>query len=382
MLGSGELVVNGLKGTATIALPADLAAGTHQLTAVYAGSADVTGSQTQRSYRVTPATTQGGAHGGLVDRRQGREGQGHRRDHRRAGAPVPTGSVTFTVGLQRVATVPLADGTATVTLPAAQRSSVVVAYYTGNGGYLPTVAAHTLTVTSAEPPAPVTWAASTSGSARPSSLPSGSVARGDQSADRATRQISGSSAGPSASIGEAWDCSDAQRGRPTGSEVPHPHTPADESRTVQVEPLNAAEQVWAAQHREIITGLCAGTVDTQTLGDLFDRVQAIWLQSEERDRTDPESLVHAFGVSLGDLVAQRVPGLVWGSARGDGAPELVLTHPEIDLVVFPVAAVAESWGRPPSAGWRSTSRRRRAARSRSSPWRTSRTDRLTTGAGS
>jgi hypothetical protein len=135
-----------------------------------------------------------------------------------------------------------------------------------------------------------------------------------------------------------------------GGEVPHPHTPADDSHTVQVDPLNAAEQVWAAQHREIITGLCAGTVDTQTLGDLFDRVQAIWLQSEERDRTDPESLVHAFGVSLGDLVAQRVPMLVWGSARADGAPELVLTHPEIDLVVFPVAAVAESWGTAP-VGW-------------------------------
>lgn len=133
-----------------------------------------------------------------------------------------------------------------------------------------------------------------------------------------------------------------------GSVVPHPHTPADESRSVRVEPLNAAEIVWTAQHREIITGLCAGTVDTQSLGDLFDRVQAIWLQSS--DRTDPESLVHAFGVSVGDLVAQRVPGLVWGSAHGDGAPELVLTHPEHDLVVFPLAAVAKSWGEAP-VGW-------------------------------
>ncbi|KQT02141.1 hypothetical protein ASG23_01960 [Cellulomonas sp. Leaf395] len=73
--------------------------------------------------------------------------------------------------------------------------------------------------------------------------------------------------------------------------VPHPHTPADERRSVQVEPLNAAEQVWAAQHREIITGLCAGTVDTQTLGDLFDRVQAIWLQSDERSRGVPGARV-------------------------------------------------------------------------------------------
>src|SRR3954452_11531117 len=137
--------------------------------------------------------------------------------------------------------------------------------------------------------------------------------------------------------------------RPTdGSAVPHPHAPADEARSVRIEPLNAAEIVWAAQHREIITGLCAGTVDTQSLGDLLDRVQAIWLQSQ--DRTDPESLVHAFGVSLGDLVAQRVPGLVWGSAHGDGAPEMVLTHPLHDLVVVPLTAVAVVWGEAP-LGW-------------------------------
>ena len=138
--------------------------------------------------------------------------------------------------------------------------------------------------------------------------------------------------------------------------VPHPHAPADESRSVQVEPLNAAEQVWAAQHREIITGLCAGTVDTQSLGDLFDRVQAIWLQSDERDRTDPESLVHAFGVSLGDLVAQRVPGLLWGSARGDGAPELVLTHPRASTWSCSRSRPSRKAGaRHPSAGWPSTS---------------------------
>ena len=40
---------------------------------------------------------------------------------------------------------PLADGTATVTLPAAQRSAVVLATYNGDRGYLPTVAAHALT---------------------------------------------------------------------------------------------------------------------------------------------------------------------------------------------------------------------------------------------
>ena len=51
------------------------------------------------------------------------------------GAPTPTGSVAIMVGLQRVATVPLTDGSASVTLPAAQRSGVVIATYQGSSGY-------------------------------------------------------------------------------------------------------------------------------------------------------------------------------------------------------------------------------------------------------
>jgi hypothetical protein len=133
-----------------------------------------------------------------------------------------------------------------------------------------------------------------------------------------------------------------------GLEVPHPHTPSDESRDVLVEPLNAAEVVWAAQHREIVTGLCSGSADAQAVSDLFDRVQGIWLQAQ--DRTDSTPLVNAFGIALGDLVAERVPELAWGRAQDAERSELVLTHPAHDLVIFPIASVAKNWGYAP-AGW-------------------------------
>jgi hypothetical protein len=146
VLGTGELVVTGLKGTATIALPADLAVGTHQLTAVYAGSADVTGSKSQRSYRVTPATATAKLTADSWTVPKGTKANVTVAISGKAGAPAPTGSVTVMVGLQRVATVPLVSGSATITLPAAQRSGIVIAYYTGDRGYLPTAAVHTLTV--------------------------------------------------------------------------------------------------------------------------------------------------------------------------------------------------------------------------------------------
>ena len=38
------------------------------------------------------------------------------------------------------------DGVATVTLPAVQRSTLVIATYNGDGGYWPTATSHALTV--------------------------------------------------------------------------------------------------------------------------------------------------------------------------------------------------------------------------------------------
>lgn len=145
-IASGPLTVAGLKGTATIALPTDLSAGTHQLTAVYAGSADVNGSQSQRSFKVTPAVSTVSLSASSWTVTPGTKASVTVTVAGPAGAPTPTGSVAVLVGLQRVAVVPLVNGSATVTLPAAQRSAVVLATYNGDRGYRPSVAAHALTV--------------------------------------------------------------------------------------------------------------------------------------------------------------------------------------------------------------------------------------------
>lgn len=147
VLGTGTLAVTGLVGTATIALPQDLTVGTHQLTAVYTGSADVSTSKSQRSYRVTPAvakatlsteswTVPAGAKPSVTVTVSGA-----------AGAPAPTGKVTVLHNLRTVATVQLKDGAATVTLPAVKVGGYVTALYAGDKGYLPTVTTHALTVT-------------------------------------------------------------------------------------------------------------------------------------------------------------------------------------------------------------------------------------------
>jgi hypothetical protein len=136
----------GTVASATIALPRDLKAGSHTLTAVYTGSADVAGSQARRSYRVLPAipgialetaswTVSRGATPQVTVRVTGPEG-----------APAAGGKVTVLAGVRPVATVPLTDGTATVTLPAVRGTTAVTAVYTGDGGYTPTIALGVLRV--------------------------------------------------------------------------------------------------------------------------------------------------------------------------------------------------------------------------------------------
>ncbi|RMI06694.1 S8 family serine peptidase [Cellulomonas triticagri] len=147
VLATGDLVAgDGTTAAATIALPRDLKAGSHTLTAVYTGSADVTGSQTQRAYRVIATvpdialetaswTVSRGATPEVTVRVGGGEG-----------APVAGGKVTLLAGLRPVATVPLTDGAATVTLPAVRGTTVLTALYTGDGGYTPTLALGVLKV--------------------------------------------------------------------------------------------------------------------------------------------------------------------------------------------------------------------------------------------
>ncbi|HEY0217240.1 MAG TPA: S8 family serine peptidase, partial [Cellulomonas sp.] len=147
VLATGELVAgSGTSATVTIDLPRDLKAGSHTLTAVYTGSADVQGSQAQRAYRVIAViprvsigtdswTVPAGATPTVTVTVAGPEG-----------APAAGGSVTLLVGLTTVRTATVTDGVATFTLPAQRRTTTLTALYTGDGGYTPSLAIGVLRV--------------------------------------------------------------------------------------------------------------------------------------------------------------------------------------------------------------------------------------------
>jgi subtilisin family serine protease len=140
VLATGELVAGeGTTAAVTIALPRDLKAGSHTLTAVYTGSADVATSKSQRAYRVIATvpsisigtdawTVPAGSTPTVTVAVAGPQG-----------APAAGGSVTLLVGLTTVRTAPVVDGVATFTLPAQRWSTTLTALYTGDGGYTPAV---------------------------------------------------------------------------------------------------------------------------------------------------------------------------------------------------------------------------------------------------
>ncbi|NMM15741.1 MAG: S8 family serine peptidase [Cellulomonas sp.] len=141
VLGSGALVVDGLTGTATIDLPTTLGVGSHQLTAVYTGSADVDGVTSQRTYRVTPARVTLTLGTGSWSVPRGTTPVVTVTAKGPDGSPVTTGRVTVVVGLRAQPSVALAaDGTASVTLPRLTSTALVTALYSGGNGYAPAVA--------------------------------------------------------------------------------------------------------------------------------------------------------------------------------------------------------------------------------------------------
>jgi len=147
VLGTGDLVVDGLTGTATIALPTTLGVGSHQLTAVYASSADVDGVTSQRTYRVTPAKVTLTLGTGSWSVPRGTAPVVTVTAKGPDGSPVTTGRVTIVVGLRPLPSVALAaDGTASVTLPRLTSTTLVTALYSGGNGYAPAAAVGTIRV--------------------------------------------------------------------------------------------------------------------------------------------------------------------------------------------------------------------------------------------
>lgn len=116
----------------------------------------------------------------------------------------------------------------------------------------------------------------------------------------------------------------------------------------RIDELNPPEQLFLAQQRALVAGLCDDPSDAALVGALFDRVRAQWIEAE--DRPDARPLADAFGIALGDLVCAQARDLRWATFSDRFGTEIVLASENPAVVVYPIAAVAQHW-QDAAPGW-------------------------------
>ena len=146
VLTTATLTASGTTATARVTLPRYLAAGTHNLSAVYGGSDDVAGSTGKASLQVTAATADVVLSVDSWTVKAGSRPTVGVTITGVAGAPVPTGSVVATLDGKRVAKATLVGGKVTLVLPKVTATGTLEVTYSGDDGYAEASASHVLTV--------------------------------------------------------------------------------------------------------------------------------------------------------------------------------------------------------------------------------------------
>ncbi|MBO3089925.1 DUF3806 domain-containing protein [Cellulomonas dongxiuzhuiae] len=176
-------------------------------------------------------------------------------------------------------------------------------------------------------------------------VPDGAAADGEPVSDEATQDPADDTAGDPAD-----DTADnpAPDPAPTAAYEIGPVAAALSDTRHRIDELNAPERLFLAQQRALVAGLCADPSDAALVGALFDRVREQWQQAD--DRPDPRPLADVFGIALGDLVCAQAEDLGWATCSDRHGTEIVLAREDPEILVYPVAAVAQHWDEA-SPGW-------------------------------
>jgi len=148
------------------------------------------------------------------------------------------------------------------------------------------------------------------------------------------------------------------RRRRSGQDTPapapawHPDGPAHEpgpppQQHARMEPqvieLNAAELAWLDELRAALPG---GDVPRgpEEVGELYDGLFDAWHSAPQSEQGDPNAVINALGVAVGDAVVARVPGARWAAVSDEHGTELAIVASSAEApTMFPTAAVAKRW---------------------------------------
>ncbi len=110
----------------------------------------------------------------------------------------------------------------------------------------------------------------------------------------------------------------------------------------QISDLNPAEAAWLDGLRGVLSD-GDGALEPAMISNLFDEMLDDWLATPAAERKDPNAVINAIGVAVGDAVCARVPGARWAVVADDSGTDLAIVLPPGDTTIFPTSSVAKRW---------------------------------------
>jgi hypothetical protein len=110
--------------------------------------------------------------------------------------------------------------------------------------------------------------------------------------------------------------------------------------------LTAEEQAWVAAQLEAADRFVAdyGSDKVGTGLEALDHAWASWLDRQSVDPEDPESIINAVAVALGQALVDSISALSWVTVYQDGDTDLGVSGlPAIDVLIFPADVVAKEY---------------------------------------
>ena len=111
---------------------------------------------------------------------------------------------------------------------------------------------------------------------------------------------------------------------------------------VQLTVVNDAERDWVEGNVALVADSGVDLDDADALGRAFDAEAARWFATPVAERADPNALVNAFGLAVGEHL-RRTCHLSWVVASDEEGAEIALHRQPHDVLVHPTAMVARRW---------------------------------------
>ncbi|SDB96521.1 protein of unknown function [Sanguibacter gelidistatuariae] len=103
------------------------------------------------------------------------------------------------------------------------------------------------------------------------------------------------------------------------------------------------ELVWMEELRNHLRSPEVDVTSVHELSHLFDTYCLAWHAAIESDRWDPNYVITALGVALGDVLVAQSGGSRWMVTAGQSSTTVAVRNDLFRGTIFPVDAVARRW---------------------------------------